>query len=501
MPRRARKRPRILIVTPEIASLPPGMSPTSDSVVAKAGGMADVVAAIVTLLVKQGADVHVALPNFRRLFNVDVSAYGRSTLRQYRAKVPGRRVHFAEDSAFYRKRSVYDGDVRQLALRFQREVINNILPEVDPDLVHCNDWMTGLIAAAADRMDIPVLFTVHNVHTQEITIDDVEDAGIPATDFWSHLYYRYRPESYAQAHAPNRADLLASGVFSSNLVNTVSPTFLEEIIGGQHDFVSDAVRSEIRHKHASGNAAGILNAPPERYRPGTDENLVVAYGPEDHESGKRANKAAFQQRLGLPTSERLPLFFWPSRLDPVQKGCELLDALLPELAGGHSPRCQLAIVADGPDAKRIRRTIDDHRLSGSVSLVPFSEELSRLGFAGSDFTLMPSRFEPCGLPQMIGAMYGSLPVVHATGGLRDTVAHLRVSEGTGNGFVFEHYDVGGLRWATDEAIRFYQHDDDARNAIIARVMTEATRRFSAEQMVESYLQIYRKILDREVVPA
>ena len=164
------KSPTILVVTPEITYLPEGMGNMANVLHAKAGGLADVSASLVGALFRQGADVHVALPHYRKMFHVDVGKLISDELRVYMSHLHNSRIHLAEDRIFYYRDSVYSSyskDSFLQAMAFQREVINNIIPDVKPDLIHCNDWMTGLIPAAARRMGIPCLFTVHNIHTHK----------------------------------------------------------------------------------------------------------------------------------------------------------------------------------------------------------------------------------------------------------------------------------------------------------------------------------------------
>jgi glycogen synthase len=129
----------------------------------------------------------------------------------------------------------------------------------------------------------------------------------------------------------------------------------------------------------------------------------------------------------------------------------------------------------------------------------FDESLSHLGYAASDFMLMPSKFEPCGLPQMVSPIYGSLSVVHDTGGLHDTVEHLDTSSNTGNGFVFKHYNREGLRWAMDEAMSFYRLPQEIKAAQIARIMQQSRARFNHSVTAQQYIGIYEKMLDRQLV--
>ena len=129
----------------------------------------------------------------------------------------------------------------------------------------------------------------------------------------------------------------------------------------------------------------------------------------------------------------------------------------------------------------------------------FDGRLSQLGFAASDFTLMPSLFEPCGLPQMQAPIYGSLAVVHNTGGLHDTVEPLDWNSSRGNGFVFDTYDSNGLFWAMDQAMAFYQQPVEVKEREIARIMTESLARFNHEACAKEYIKLYEKMLDRPLV--
>jgi starch synthase len=498
-----RKAPRILIVTPEVASLPAGMGRRAETVAAKAGGMADVSAGLIQALFELGADVHLALPNYRRLFHVEVQRFVNGALRDYKSTLKESRIHFAEDRAFYYRDSVYGGGGRQgaaFSLILQREVINNIVPRVDPDLIHCHDWMTGLIPSMARRLGIPSLQTVHNIHTYELTLAEIEESGIDAAEFWQHLYYTRVPLGYEESRATNSVDILASGIFAAHFVNTVSPTFLDEIVCGHHDFVPSNIRREIQHKMEAGCAVGILNAPPRQFSPESDELIERTYSAGDHVEAKGANKRALQKALGMEMIEDGPLFFWPSRLDPYQKGPELLAQVLHDVVFTYWDRgLQVAVVGDGPFEYNFHDIVRTHGISGRVGVTPFNERLSRLGYAASDFILMPSRFEPCGLPQMVGALYGSLPVVRDTGGLRDTVKHLNVSENTGNGFVFETYDAGGLRWAMGQAMEFHGLPPDLRRAQVARVMTQAAARFNFDVTARGYFDLYERMLQRPLL--
>lgn len=498
-----RKNPRILIVTPEVTYLPDGMGNYANYMSAKAGGLADVSAALVKALFDLGADVHVALPDYRSMFSGSFNALIRRELSTIRSTMPNERVHLAEDRAFFYQKGVYSNyslENIKISLAFQREVINHIIPRVRPDLIHLNDWMTGLIPAAARWSGVPSLFTIHNIHTMKTTLSHIEDRGIDAASFWKWLYYMNQPQNYEESRDGNPVDFLTSGVFASHFVNTVSPTFLTEIVEGVHDFVPEHMRRELANKYYAGCAVGILNAPDPSYNPATDKGLARQYSPESHQLGKLHNKRYLQTTLGLARDDKAPLFFWPSRLDPVQKGPQLLsDILYRVVSSWWADNLQIVFVANGEYERVFKNIVDFHNFSERVAVCDFSENMSRLAFGAADFVLLPSRFEPCGLPQMNGAIYGALPVVHKTGGLSDTVSHMDVDRDQGNGFVFEHWDSEGLFWAIGEAMEFFQLHPEVRARQVHRVMVQSAERFNHAVTARNYMDLYEKMLKRPLI--
>jgi len=498
-----KSNPRILIVTPEVTYLPDRMRSMANYFTAKAGGLADVSAALIKALFDQGADVHVALPDYRAIFRDRLAPFLQKELKAIHRIMPDDRVHLAEDRAFFylnRVYSDYGGENTKLSLAFQREVINNIIPRVQPDLIHCNDWMTGLIPALSREGGIPCLFTIHNIHTVKTFLSSIEDRGIDAAYFWQHLYYENMAHEYEKIREFNPVDFLVSGVFAAHFVNTVSPTFLLEIIEGRHDFVEPALREELTNKWHAGCAAGILNAPDPGFNPAKDPALFCRYGAKDHPEGKKENKRYLQEKLGLMQDEKAPIFFWPSRLDNRQKGCQLLaDILYRVLSTYWEEHLQIVFVANGEFQKNFRDIVNYHQLYKQVGICDFNEDLEHLSYGASDFVLMPSLFEPCGLPQMIGAIYGALPVVHDTGGLHDTVVQLDLKRNSGNGFVFETYDSGGLFWAIREAVKFYKLPPKTKARQIERIMTESAATFNHDVTAQQYIELYEKMLKRPLI--
>ena len=498
-----KSNPRILIVTPEVTYLPSGMGNIANYLSVKAGGLADVSASLISTLFEHGADVHVALPDYRALFGGHLGSMISKEHTTLISRMPHNRIHLAEDRAFYYMNEVYSAygwENIRISLAFQREVINNIIPMVKPDLIHCNDWMTGLVPGYARFLEIPCLFTVHNIHTVHCMLSEIEDRGVDAALFWEHLYFKKMAYNYEEARSHNPVDFLTSGIFSAHFVNTVSPRFLEEVVRGMHDFIQPAVESELTNKWNAGCASGILNAPDPMFSPVLKKDNFISYSPETHVTGKEKNKLFLQKILGLIEDRNAPLFFWPSRLDPVQKGCQLLsDILYSVLSKYWNENFQVVFVANGEYQIHFKNIVDFHKFNKRVAVCDFDEKLAHLAYGASDFILMPSRFEPCGLPQMIGALYGALPVANDTGGIHDTISCLDEEKSTGNGFLFNIFDSSGLFGAIDQAMDFFKLSGNRKKKQIQRIMEESAINFSHDKTARKYISLYEKMLNRPLI--
>ena len=162
---------------------------------------------------------------------------------------------------------------------------------------------------------------------------------------------------------------------------------------------------------------------------------------------------------------------------------------------------EIVFVANGDFQQYFKEVVQFHNLNRRVAICDFDERLARLAYGASDFVLMPSRFEPCGLPQMIGPIYGSLPVAHDTGGIHDTITHMDVDSNTGNGFLFKDFDSNGLSWAIDEAIEFYNLPLKIKKTRIERIMTQSAATFSHAVTAHQYIDLYEKMLARPLINA
>jgi len=506
--RRKARRPRILLVTPEITELPPGFGNLANLIRAKGGGLADISAALVAEMIRFGLDIHIALPRYERqmLENASISQRELDHLMSlFHNTEP---IHLVQDSAFANLQHVYEHTPWNTALHraeaFQRTVINQVLSEAMPEhgkmLVHCNDWMTGLIPAAAKVRGLPSLFTVHNIYTDKDTLRNIEACGIDVSRFWHELYLEQHPDFVPNPWETVGVDFLLSGIKAASHVNTVSPSFLQEIVNGYFpDVISLALRREIRAKYDVGAASGILNAPRSDVDPRVARGLVRNYDDKTVMEGKRDNKLAFQRRMGLTENPDAALFFWPHRIYS-QKGPGLLAEIALPIVHHYWDEClEIAIVGNGDPYWEDAFGAISCGSGGRIAYQHFDPDLSELGKAAADFIVMPSLYEPCGLPQMEGMRYGTLPVVRATGGLKDTVQPLSEDGTSGNGFVFNDFVPDALWWGMSEAMRFHLRPREWKEMVIRRVMRESRERFNLENTTREYIRIYEELLGEKLL--
>jgi len=169
------------------------------------------------------------------------------------------------------------------------------------------------------------------------------------------------------------------------------------------------------------------------------------------------------------------------------------------LSHHYDQNLEMVFIADGAYQKHFRDIVNFHQFQDRVAVCDFNQNLEHLAYGASDFILMPSSFEPCGLPQMIAPIYGSLPIAHDTGGIHDTIADLDVTNDTGNGFLFKTFDAGGLYWAIDQAMRFYNLPQKTKDRQIQRIMSQALELFNHAVTAGQYSDLYEKMLQRPLI--
>ena len=498
------KQPRILFVTPEVSYLPKKMSTMSSFLKARAGELADVSAALIYSLYKKGADIHVALPDYRTLFNNHESSSFQRQLSTMGSCDNEARVHLAKDQIFFYKEKIYS-DCNQenikSALSFQREVINTIIPRVQPDLIHCNDWMTGLIPAMARKLGIPCLFTIHNIYNNKALLSSIENRGIDPAYFWQNLFFERQPLNYEETRGSNPVDFLASGIFAADFVNTTCPEFLRELTQGHHPFVTPSIKQELSNKVGQGCALGILNCPDGSRLPKNDTYLFKNYDENTHIEGKKANKILIQDRLGLSKDPLKPILFLPSCMDKVHNGSYFISTILYALLSREWHQdLEIIFTAKGTIRGLIKDTIRDFDLTNRVAVCKPEDSLLRTAYAASDFILVQCSVEPVSSEEITGLLYGSLPIVHNNNDNNNdnhqAVTPLDVAHNSGNGFLFNQSDVDSLMSAIDKAMMFYNLPRDVKNHQISRIIKQSHERFDHAVTVEQYLLLYEKMLKR-----
>ena len=279
-------QPRILFVTPEVAFVPERTGNRTYYIGACSGCFGDFPAELITDLLNLGVDVHVAQPDYRKLFEM----LSRNEQANPSIKLPIDRVHLAEDRAFFYSKPIksnYEWENIEISLDFQREVINQIAPRVQPDLIHCHDWMTGLIPAAAKEYEMPCLFTVQNADSAKSLLSDVEDRGIDAAAFWRRLFYDRFPGDYEDTRDTNPLDLLLSGILAAQQVDIANFQLLPNIVKGRSKIINGCLRQVLAQKYDTGCACAMAGIPEPPVNAVRDKKQYCKNGPNEHHVGKQ----------------------------------------------------------------------------------------------------------------------------------------------------------------------------------------------------------------------
>ncbi|MCA9113650.1 MAG: glycogen synthase GlgA [Planctomycetaceae bacterium] len=368
---------------------------------------------------------------------------------------------------------------------FSRAVMETCLKlQLDPDVLHVNDWQTGLIPALLQAeyrwkpgfSNTASVITLHNLafHGSFWHFD------MPLTGLDWH-YFNYR-----QMEAWGNLNLLKTGIVFSDHITTVSPTYAAEIQTAEFGCGLHPVLVE----HSS-RLTGILNGiDPEVWNPETDPALAQNYSVETVHQGKPACRRQLQQKLGLNQTAEVPLFSMISRLTD-QKGVDLLCECLDEAL---KLDMQLAVLGTGDRELEAALVAATRQYSGRVAVViGYDEELAHQIEAGADIFLMPSRFEPCGLNQMYSQRYGTVPIVRSVGGLADSVVDASpnaLEDGTATGLVFSDYSSEALLSQIRRAVRLY-HDRERWHQLMDAGMRKD---FSWTRSAREYQTVYEKAI-------
>jgi len=466
----------------------------------KTGGLGDVSGSLPGALRALGVDVRIVmpayadtlarLPSWQAASELNVEPFGRCRLLETKLPGNGVPVYLVEHPLFSERPgnpyNTHDGHAwPDNAERFtlfsracERIALNQAGIGWQPDIVHANDWQSGLLLALLQlHPHGPArLTTIHNLAYQGVfDRATFERLGLP----WA-LWQPNGVEHWGEMNC------LKAGINAARFITTVSPSYAREI---QTPAFGNGLDGLLRHRQA--DVVGILNGiDPHEWDPSCDRHLPCNYDAGSLE-GKLANKRSLQAELGLEMDDDVLLVGIVGRMTE-QKG---LDLVLHAAEDVFDMPVQLAVLGSGDKALEAGYMQLAERFPGRAGVrLGYNEALAHLIEAGSDVFLMPSRFEPCGLNQMYSLRYGTPPIVHGVGGLNDTVVDITpetLADGTANGIVMRHLDAGAIHWAIGHALRHF-HDKPTWQAILRAGMHGD---FSWEKSACQYIDLYRHMLD------
>ena len=475
---------------------------------AKTGGLADVCGALPSRLTAMGHRCSVFLPGYARAMQAGYALTDTHVgfVLDMAGKFVAARIlkatledgpvdfYFVDQPHYYGRPNLYGdehGDYNDNCERFSffcRAVVQAIdRLRLPVDIVHCHDWQAGLVPA--------YLKTKHGNHAwyeqagSVMTIHNLAYQG----RYWSHdmpltgLDWQYFNAEQLEFYG----DLcfLKSGIVFADMVTTVSPCYAKEIQTPEFGCALDGVLRSLGDR-----LTGIVNGVDyKHWDPINDTSLPQTYSSANWKTGKAAAKAALQRELGLPVENHVPLIGLVGRL-ASQKGWDLVIQLLEHWTA--SRNVQWAILGSGET--RFQNAIQQLSLSSANKIgarFEFSDRLAHAIEAGCDMFLMPSQYEPCGLNQLYSLRYGTVPIVHAVGGLVDTVtsaSEATINLGTATGFAFYNYDIAGLTQCTERAIDLYQREPGVWSRIVETGMQQD---WSWGKSAERYVEVYNRIVE------
>ena len=466
----------------------------------KTGGLADVAGALPKAFNKDEFDVRVILPNYLCIpekFRNEFEYLGHFYLGLggkfadthcgvMRYELDGITYYFIDNLFYFGGEKPY-GDIRGDVEKFTffSKAVLSVLKTIDfrPDLIHCHDWQTGFIPVYLKNQfaddpyyhNIKTVFTIHNLKFQGIwdvkTMQEISGFGD----------YLFTPD---KLEYKKDANMLKGGLTYSDYITTVSETYAEEIQTAEY---GEGMEGLLQARHF--DMCGIVNGIDyDVYDPQTDKNIYVNYSAEDWRKKKYKNKMKLQEELGLPVDKNKYMIGLVSRLTD-QKGLDLINAVMEGIVDEHT---QLVVIGTGEGRYENMFRHYAWTRPGQVSAnICYSNQLAQKLYAAADAFLMPSRFEPCGLTQLISFRYGTVPIVRETGGLKDTIIPYNEYENTGDGFSFTNYDAGDMLNVINYSKKVFYENKRQWNQIVDRGMAKD---FSWNVSMEKYAGIYRWLM-------
>lgn len=463
----------------------------------KTGGLADVVGSLPKALADREVDVRVILPlygsikqNLRDQMAYKKYIYVKVGWRNqycgiFECRFNGILYYFVDNEYYFKRDGLYgDYDDAERYAFFDRAVLD-VLPQIDfcPDIIHCHDWQTGMVPVLLEAQyrqhdfykGIKTLFTIHNLKYQGIFPKSVLDELLGLGD---EYFASDKLEFY------DNMSFMKGGLTYSMFLNTVSPTYAEEIRDPYFGENLDGLLKARKHQ-----LAGILNGINyHEFDPRNDTYLNHPYGTESI-GDKVKNKLELQEQLGIEVNAEIPVIGMISRLTS-QKGLDLVACVLDDLMASG---IELVVLGTGETQYENLFREASFKYTGRISAsIKFDNALAHLIYAGADMFLMPSLFEPCGLGQIIALKYGTLPIVRETGGLRDTVRSFDESTMEGNGFSFTNYNAHDMLYTVRRALGFYRN-----KTVWDRIVKNAMDcDFSWDVSALKYIEIYEHLIEK-----
>ncbi|WP_379151955.1 glycogen synthase GlgA [Paenibacillus sp. sgz5001063] len=460
----------------------------------KTGGLADVIGALPKALKSAGVDVRVILPKYRGIPEKFVSQMEHVAelsvpigwRNQYcgieRLIYDGIPIYFVDNEYYFGRDGIYGymDDGERFAY-FNRAVLECLeIIDFQPDVLHCHDWHAAVIPMLLQGhyrhnpfyKDIRTVFTIHNLLYQGVFPYSVlgELLGLDDSYFLGVEYY-------------GNVNYMKAGIVYSDHITTVSPTYSEEIRTAYYGYGLDGLLNS-----RADSLSGIVNGIDTKiYNPASDPQIYTRY--RSNLAKKAENKLALQQELGLPVAPYIPMVAMVTRLVD-SKGLDLLTRVMDELL--YYDDIQFVLLGTGDEVyERWFREAQWRYPTKLSSQILFNDALSRKIYAASDLFLMPSKFEPCGIGQLLALRYGSIPVVRETGGLNDTVHAYNEDTGEGNGFTFKDYNAHDMMYTIRRAVSFYQKPEHWKKVTKNAFAGDYSWNVSAQQ----YIDIYNRILE------
>ena len=462
----------------------------------KTGGLGDVMSALPKSLAKLNCDVKVIIPRYKCIpqkfqekmeykgsFSMDLCADGKKYyvgIMEYQED--GVVYDFIDNDEFFSWGNPYTNlidDIPKFCYFGKAALAALNYLDWTPDVVHCHDWQAALVP-----LYLRTCFKDSNVGRAScvLTIHNLRFQGIydrKTIQYWSGLPdYVFNKDCLTQNWLD--ANMLKGGITYSNVVTTVSNTYAGEI---QTEEYGEGLEEHLRYHH--NKLVGIVNGiDTDIWNPATDKLLAAPYDSTNVIENKKANKKALQESLGLEVDDHKIVIGLISRLTN-QKGLDLVNSVIPHIMDEHT---QVVVLGTGDaEYEDAFRYYENAYKGNFCAYIAYNENVAHNIYAGCDALLVPSRFEPCGLTQLISMRYGSVPIVRETGGLKDTVQPYNLFDNTGNGFTFDRYESGLLYDAINRAKTLYFESRPYWDDMVVRNMNKDV---SWEQSAKHYKDMY-----------